>query len=224
METPDPGRTPVILLTGFLGAGKTTMLLRWLREAPATGRRLGVIMNEFGVESVDSQLLARPGLPIEQVDGGCLCCADDASIGHAVNRLRRSGLVDYIVVETSGLADPDNVIDVLTDSDLLPHVTLQAVVTVDRRWLVGEARLVHCAVQPVATAVASSRLRGLARGTRQHNPCRHRHERHHCDAPPSSGHAVSSSPRRAEHQLVGRVCHRAAAGADRKSTRLNSSH
>ena len=140
METPDPGRTPVILLTGFLGAGKTTMLLRWLREAPATGRRLGVIMNEFGVESVDSQLLARPGLPIEQVDGGCLCCADDASIGHAVNRLRRSGLVDYIVVETSGLADPDNVIDVLTDSDLLPHVTLQAVVTVvDGLWFARES-------------------------------------------------------------------------------------
>ena len=128
-------RLPVILLTGFLGAGKTTLLLRWLSDAPATGRRLGVVMNEFGADSVDSQLINRPGLALEQVSGGCVCCAPDNELGNAVTRMVKEGNCDDLVLETSGLADPDSVIDVLTDTDLLTQVRLQAVVTVlDARW------------------------------------------------------------------------------------------
>jgi len=143
---------PLILLTGFLGAGKTTLLLRWLSEAPSTGRRLGVVMNEFGAESVDSQLILRPGLPLQQVSGGCLCCASDSELAHAVQRLVQEGRCDYLVVETSGLADPDNVIDQLTDEDLLPQVRLQSVVTVlDADWYAhstgGQAERVLCRKQ-----------------------------------------------------------------------------
>ena len=128
-------RLPVILLTGFLGSGKTTLLLRWLSDAPATGRRLGVIMNEFGEDSVDSQLIGRPGLALEQVSGGCVCCAPDNDLPNAVEKMVEAGRCDDLVLETSGLADPDNVIDLLTDPDLLPRVRLQAVVTViDARW------------------------------------------------------------------------------------------
>lgn len=132
---PRDSRLPIILLTGFLGAGKTTLLLRWLRESPMTGRRMGVVMNEFGAASVDSQLIDRPGLPLRQVAGGCVCCAPDNELDRACTQLAASGECDYIVVETSGLADPDNIIDILTDQDLLPAVFLQAVVTVvDAQW------------------------------------------------------------------------------------------
>lgn len=135
MSVPPAAPIPVILLTGFLGSGKTTLLLRWLREAPATGLRVGVVMNEFGAESVDSQLISRPGLPLQQVSGGCVCCAPDNELPNAVLRLVQEGGCDYLVVETSGLADPDNVIDALTDPELLPWVRLQAVVTVvDGIW------------------------------------------------------------------------------------------
>lgn len=134
--SPEP--LPLILLTGFLGAGKTTLLLRWLEESPATGRRLGVVMNEFGADSVDSRLIGRPGLPLQQVAGGCVCCAPDNELPNAVTRLVREGACDGLVVETSGLADPDNIIDVLTDPDLLPAVRLQAVVTVvNGEWYAG---------------------------------------------------------------------------------------
>lgn len=132
---PPPSPLPAILLTGFLGSGKTTLLLRWLREAPATGLRLGVVMNEFGAESVDSELINRTGLPLQQVAGGCVCCAPDNELPNAVVRLVQEGSCDYLVVETSGLADPDNIIDALTDPELLPWVRLQAVVTVvDGVW------------------------------------------------------------------------------------------
>lgn len=137
MASENDTRLPVILLTGFLGAGKTTLLLRWLSESPATGLRMGVVMNEFGAESVDSQILDRPGLPVKQVSGGCICCASDNELDQAVARLVTSGDCDYVVVETSGLADPDNVIDVLTDTDLLKHSRLHAVITVvDGPWFV----------------------------------------------------------------------------------------
>jgi len=132
---PAQPRMPVILLTGFLGSGKTTLLLRWLRESPATGLRIGIVMNEFGAESVDGQLVRRPGLPIRQVDGGCVCCAPDNELDRACREMVRSGECDYLVLETSGLADPDNIIDVLTDTDLIDVVRLQAVVTmVDAPW------------------------------------------------------------------------------------------
>ena len=115
---PGTRRLPVILLTGFLGSGKTTLLLRWLAESPATGLRVGIVMNEFGADSVDGQLVRRPGLPIRQVDGGCVCCAPESDLDRACRELVRSGECDYLVLETSGLADPDSVIDVLTDPGL----------------------------------------------------------------------------------------------------------
>lgn len=137
---PGPTRLPVILLTGFLGAGKTTLLRRWLSEAPSTGLRMGVVMNDFGLESIDAHLIARPELPLQQISDGCVCCSDDNGLARAVQKLVRDGNCDYLVIETSGLADPDNVIDVLTDTDLLPQVRLQAVVTViDAEWFGGTA-------------------------------------------------------------------------------------
>lgn len=158
---------PLILVTGFLGAGKTTLLLKWLRDSPATGMRVGIVMNEFGAESVDSQLVQRPGLPIRQVDGGCVCCAPDTELDRACAELVRSGLCDYVILETSGLADPDAVIDLLTDPDLAGLVRLQAVVTVlDGQWFlrsrgatgdtVGEWVLARRQVQ-FASVVALSR-------------------------------------------------------------------
>ncbi len=171
MNAPGVSRPmPVILLTGFLGAGKTTLLLRWLEEAPATGLRIGIVMNEFGAESVDGQLVRRPGLAVTQVDGGCVCCAPDDSLERACRAMLREGQCDYLVLETSGLADPDNVIDVLTDTDLLGVVRLKAVVTVvDATWFLrpdgglGERVLVRRQVQ-YSDVVALSRCDLLGPG------------------------------------------------------------
>lgn len=101
---------------------------------------MGVVMNDFGLESIDAHLIARPELPLEQISDGCVCCSDDNGLARAIQKLIRDGNCDYLVIETSGLADPDNVIDVLTDTDLLPQVQLQAVVTViDAEWFGGTA-------------------------------------------------------------------------------------
>lgn len=161
---------PIVLLTGFLGAGKTTLLTRWLEESPATGLRIGIVMNEFGADSVDGPLVRRPGLAIAQVDGGCVCCAPDDGLERACRAMVREGRCDYLVLEASGLADPDQVIDVLTDVDLLGEVRLKAVVTVvDAAWFLrpegdlGERVLVRRQVA-YADVVALSRCDLLGPG------------------------------------------------------------
>lgn len=120
-------RVPLVLLTGFLGAGKTTLVRRWLTDFPATGRRLGVVMNEFGAVPVDSLLVSRPDLPVQEVEGGCLCCAPEADLARAVNALARGRGCDLIVIEPSGLADPAATLDTLTDPDVLDRHELRGV-------------------------------------------------------------------------------------------------
>jgi G3E family GTPase len=123
-------RIPVFLVTGFLGSGKTTLLWKWLHEAPVSGLRPAVVINDFGEMSVDSLLLGRSDVPLETVSGGCVCCADDAQLGHAVRRLAADGERSVILVETSGLAEPDAVVDQLTDPDVAEVARLHGVFTV----------------------------------------------------------------------------------------------
>lgn len=128
--TPPSERIPLILLVGFLGAGKTTLIRRWFSDFPMTGRRLGVVMNEFGPVSIDTLLVSKPDLPVEEVEGGCLCCASDTALAGAATTLVRRRGCDLVVVEPSGLADPVATLDLLTDPEVLELFQLQAVVAV----------------------------------------------------------------------------------------------
>lgn len=123
-------RVPIVLLSGFLGAGKTTLLRRWLTDFPATGRKLGIVMNEFGPVSVDALLVSKPELPVVEIEGGCLCCASDAELPRAISRLVREHGCDLVVVEPSGLADPVATLDALTEPDELERFEVRAVVSV----------------------------------------------------------------------------------------------
>lgn len=123
-------RVPVLLLTGFLGSGKTTLLRHWLNCGLHRTCGPGVVMNDFGPVSIDSLLVAQPDLPLEQIGGGCICCANEQSLGDAVATLTNSRRVRAIVVETSGLADPAATIELLHDPALMERVRLHGVITV----------------------------------------------------------------------------------------------
>ncbi|WP_207839881.1 CobW family GTP-binding protein [Williamsia soli] len=110
-------RIPVVVVAGFLGAGKTTMLNHLLRTR--SGLRIGVVVNDFGAVNIDAMLVAG------QVDGavslgnGCMCCTvDDDGLDATFASLvtPRAGL-DLIVVEASGLAEPRNLIRMVAGSD-----------------------------------------------------------------------------------------------------------
>ncbi len=99
-------RIPVLVVAGFLGAGKTT-LVRWLLEhAQATGVRLAVVSNEFGALGIDQALLGGGGATYVEIAGGCVCCQLSDELLQTVQLLRQRTDPDRLVVETSGIALP----------------------------------------------------------------------------------------------------------------------
>lgn len=108
-------RIPVLVLTGFLGSGKTTLLNNLLRQMP----RSAVIINEFGTTPIDQQLLREHNIPLSTLSGGCLCCQVRDALGPVLKNLRMAWEnasdkpFDRIIIETSGVANPEPVLDVL---------------------------------------------------------------------------------------------------------------
>lgn len=106
---------PFYLLCGSLGAGKTTLLMRLLEHWNAAGKRVGVLMNEAGEVSIDGP---RAGTLAEQVlnlAGGCVCCDTKEDLSWGIAQLVRDHGSDLLILECSGLADPAEVVDAVTD-------------------------------------------------------------------------------------------------------------
>lgn len=98
-------RTPLVVIGGFLGAGKTTLLNRWLAEA--SGRRLAVLVNDFGAINVDAVLVASSAGDTIALSNGCVCCSIGDDLTAALIRvLDTQPQYDAIVVEASGVSDP----------------------------------------------------------------------------------------------------------------------
>eukprot|EP00747_Dinoflagellata_sp_TGD_P169893 gnl/TRDRNA2_/TRDRNA2_200032_c0_seq1.p1 gnl/TRDRNA2_/TRDRNA2_200032_c0~~gnl/TRDRNA2_/TRDRNA2_200032_c0_seq1.p1 ORF type:complete len:364 (+),score=63.12 gnl/TRDRNA2_/TRDRNA2_200032_c0_seq1:79-1092(+) len=132
MSAPDGGqlRTPVTILTGFLGAGKTTLVNHILRERH--GHRIAVIENEFGEVGVDDALVLQTEEEIFEMNNGCICCTVRGDLIRILNRLRRKReKFDHIVIETTGLADPAPVAQTFfLDDDVKMAFELDAIITV----------------------------------------------------------------------------------------------
>jgi len=128
-------RTPCTIVTGFLGAGKTTLIRHVL--ANAGGRRLAVIVNEFGDVGIDGEILkgcgdeACPEENIVELANGCLCCTVADEFVPALDAiLSRMPRVEHIVIETSGLALPKPLVQAFHWPSIKSRVTVDGVVTV----------------------------------------------------------------------------------------------
>jgi len=138
-------KTPVTIVTGFLGAGKTTLIRHLL--ANAGGRRLALIINEFGDVGVDGDLVkgcadaACPKDAIIELANGCICCtvADDFAPA-IMGLIAREPKPDHIVIETSGLALPKPLIKAFDWPDLRSRLTVDGVVAVVDAAAVAEGR------------------------------------------------------------------------------------
>jgi G3E family GTPase len=126
---------PVTILTGFLGAGKTTLLKRILTEYH--GKRIAVIENEFGPESIDNDLLVQDqDEEIIELSNGCVCCTVRGDLMRTLLDLRKrheSGELKFerVIIETTGMANPGPVCQTFfMDDDIAEYYRLDAVVTI----------------------------------------------------------------------------------------------
>jgi G3E family GTPase len=122
-------KVPVTVLTGFLGSGKTTLLNRILTENH--GKRIAVIENEFGEIGIDNALVVNSEEEIFEMNNGCICCTVRGDLIRILgNLMKRRDKFDYILVETTGLADPAPVAQTFfVDDEIQDSLELDGIVT-----------------------------------------------------------------------------------------------
>jgi G3E family GTPase len=121
---------PLLLLTGFLGSGKTSTLQHWLEHTPVPLKRTAVIINDFGAVNVDAALLARRQLALRSITGGCVCCQSFEDLVEQVGAVADNPEIDLVWVETSGLADPEEVFDHLSGPELQGRTVIRRLILV----------------------------------------------------------------------------------------------
>jgi G3E family GTPase len=120
---------PATVLTGFLGAGKTSLLSHLLTQPH--GYRCAIIINEFGSVGIDHQLVMSPDEEIIELSNGCLCCRVRGDLVKSIEELFAKGKkFDYILIETTGLADPSPISYTFFQENFADRVRLDAIVTV----------------------------------------------------------------------------------------------
>jgi len=128
MDAPKHG-LPVTIITGFLGSGKTTLLNHILTNQE--GVKTAVLVNEFGEIGIDNELIISTGEDMVELNNGCVCCTINNDLVQAVYKvLERQDQVDYLVVETTGLADPLPVALTFLGTELRDLTRLDSIVTV----------------------------------------------------------------------------------------------
>ncbi|MGA4981156.1 CobW family GTP-binding protein [Streptomyces cellulosae] len=134
---------PVVVLAGFLGSGKTTLLNHLLHRSG--GSRIGAVVNDFGAVEIDAMAVAGAlGDSTVSLGNGCLCCAVDASeLDEYLERLARpSAGIDVIVIEASGLAEPQELVRMVLASEL-PNIVYGGLVEVVDAAEFDETRAAH---------------------------------------------------------------------------------
>jgi len=137
----------LLVIAGFLGSGKTTILLDVARRLTDDGFSLAIVENEIGEIGVDGEVVRRHGLPVREIFGGCICCTLQIGLVETLRDVEAEFAPDYAVVEPTGLAAPGDV--VATVRKLMPSlesITTLTLVDAERWEMLWEV------VEPLVTA------------------------------------------------------------------------
>ena len=143
---------PVSVLTGFLGAGKTTLLNYILKEQ--TDYRFGVIINEIGEVGIDGKLVETQTEDVVELSNGCVCCTVRKDLVKGVQKLLKKDQLDYILIETTGVADPGPVAQTfLNIPQLQQYARLDSIITVvDAEHVSAQLKETEVAREQIALA------------------------------------------------------------------------
>ena len=119
---------PITIISGFLGSGKTTLLNHILKNQ--VGIKTAVLVNEFGEIGIDNELIIKTAEDMIELNNGCICCTINGELLSTVSKiLDRPEKIDYLIVETTGLADPLPVAMTFAGGDLREKVRLDSIIT-----------------------------------------------------------------------------------------------
>jgi G3E family GTPase len=124
----------ILCIAGFLGSGKTTVLLEVARAMAEDGTRLAVIENEIGEVGIDGGYVREQGLPVQELFGGCICCTLQAGLVETLRTVQNRYEPDWVIIEPTGLAAPGDLLGVVVDN--CPDVDMIRVLTIvdAARW------------------------------------------------------------------------------------------
>ncbi|HEX4205221.1 MAG TPA: GTP-binding protein [Ktedonobacteraceae bacterium] len=123
-------RVPAYVLVGFLGSGKTTVLSQLIEWCVNAGLKPGLIINEFGDISIDGEEVRQVGLQMTELTSGCVCCTASGDMTQALIEMASRPDVDLIFLEATGLADPADMLDELTEFFLWQCVEVGGIISV----------------------------------------------------------------------------------------------
>ncbi len=132
---------PVIVISGFLGAGKTSLVNHLLRTG-FSDKRLAVIVNDFGRLSVDASLIRQQGPDVIELSNGCVCCSVQVGLLQAIDRVTRQHGADLIILECSGISDTRQLLNLFADPSIPAHVERVVTMVDARRFLRQHERFV----------------------------------------------------------------------------------
>ncbi|WP_044202360.1 cobalamin biosynthesis protein CobW [Flammeovirga sp. OC4] len=126
-------KIPITIVTGFLGVGKTTLVHHMMKNA--NGKRIALLVNEFGEVGVDGEIIKAgcgdDECNLIELSNGCICCTvQEEFLPSMLELIERKDDIDHIVIETSGLAMPKPLVRAVNWPDLKPHITIDSVITV----------------------------------------------------------------------------------------------
>ena len=101
----------VVIVSGLLGVGKTSVILKMLDPLMSNGAKVAVIENDFGAMGVDSEVLEKNGMKVRDLKGGCICCTMQGSLMDSLVSLRNEYAPDIVVIEPTGIADPEFIVN-----------------------------------------------------------------------------------------------------------------
>ncbi len=118
----------VLCIAGFLGSGKTTILLEVARALTRQGASVAVIENEIGEVGIDGGYVREQGIPVQELFGGCICCTLQVGLVETLLSVRDSYDPDWVIIEPTGLAAPGDILGLVVDN--VPDLDIVRVLTI----------------------------------------------------------------------------------------------
>jgi G3E family GTPase len=172
----------MFIIAGFLGSGKTTLVLSVIsRIIERTGKKVVVIVNDFGTVGIDSKVMTKYGLQVKELASGCICCTLGPDLLETVKEIEENIDPDLVVIEPTGVADPEAIVQCMEHYQGKKLRSIRSAVVIDAsrfqvlmramgRPLTAQVKTTNLLLINKIDTVDASALEGIEKALREINP------------------------------------------------------